>query len=408
MQSSKRTRKDSAEKELYVEVCLFDQIPVNFALVEAAVRQYIEHTIIECLGLFDHSKTTNEVIKKNVKEIRIDADEDVVPLPISVKLDGVNHEPAEQIDENDDVASLNILPLPSLSLHGLWESLLFEFSVKNYLMSYASTALTFTLMQVDSQIVTWNRVVLLHGPPGTGKTSLCKALAHRLSIRFCNQFREFQLIEINAHSLFSKWFSESGKLVMKVFRNIRELTEDRQRFVCVLIDEVESLTAARTRAVSGSEPSDALRAVNAMLTELDRLKSIPNVMILTTSNITEAIDQAFLDRADIVQYIGPPGVKARHEILSSCVSELLKRGIIYVNGGAQGDYLSKMASDTEKDLLTKVAICSEGLSGRAIRRLPFIASTRQCGKSVELVTYLDMLNLAVVEMKDRLTSTACW
>ncbi|XP_049849549.1 uncharacterized protein LOC126319889 isoform X3 [Schistocerca gregaria] len=90
MQSSKRTRKDSAEKELYVEVCLFDQIPVNFALVEAAVRQYIEHTIIECLGLFDHSKTTNEVIKKNVKEIRIDADEDVVPLPISVKLDGVN------------------------------------------------------------------------------------------------------------------------------------------------------------------------------------------------------------------------------------------------------------------------------------------------------------------------------
>jgi ATP-dependent 26S proteasome regulatory subunit len=52
-------------------------------------------------------------------------------------------------------------------------------------------------------------------------------------------------------------------------------------------------------AVSGSEPSDAIRAVNALLTQLDGLKRYPNVMVLTTSNITEAIDAAFVDRADI-------------------------------------------------------------------------------------------------------------
>ena len=57
------------------------------------------------------------------------------------------------------------------------------------------------------------------------------------------------LLEINAHSLFSKYFSESGKLVMKMFARIREYLEDRQSFVVVLIDEVESLTAARSGSV---------------------------------------------------------------------------------------------------------------------------------------------------------------
>jgi SpoVK/Ycf46/Vps4 family AAA+-type ATPase len=52
-------------------------------------------------------------------------------------------------------------------------------------------------------------------------------------------------------------------------------------------------------AAGGGEPSDAIRAVNALLTQLDQLRRFPNVMVLTTSNITEAIDVAFVDRADI-------------------------------------------------------------------------------------------------------------
>lgn len=55
------------------------------------------------------------------------------------------------------------------------------------------------------------------------------------------------------------------------------------------IDEVESLTAARAGALSGNEPSDALRVVNALLTQLDKLKHRKNVLVMSTSNLAQAI-----------------------------------------------------------------------------------------------------------------------
>ena len=167
----------------------------------------------------------------------------------------------------------------------------------SFFIFFLETAMIASECNVDPMLIGLNRLMLFYGPPGTGKTSLCKALAQKVSIMMSDKYDEFQLVEINSHSLFSKWFSESGKLVQKMFDQLLELLEEPKTFLFVLIDEVESLTMSRKE--SKNEPSDALRVVNALLTQIDQLKSHRNVLVLATSNLKNSIDDAFLDRADV-------------------------------------------------------------------------------------------------------------
>lgn len=117
-----------------------------------------------------------------------------------------------------------------------------------------------------------------------------RGLAQKLAIRLGKQFPQSKLIEINAHSLGSKFFSESGKLVSRMFESIDTmLGEEPDTLACVFVDEVETLASRREKSLSSNDPFDAVRAVNSLLTGLDRLRLRPNVVVLCTSNLITAL-----------------------------------------------------------------------------------------------------------------------
>lgn len=106
--------------------------------------------------------------------------------------------------------------------------------------------------------------------------------------------------------------------------------------------------------------------------------SSPNVLVLTTSNITGAIDLAFIDRADIKQYIGLPSPPAIYRILLSCLQELVKKQVIVpaeqlldlatLSAMPPGSTAARLSLK-----LREVALRCQGLSGRTLRKLPFTA-----------------------------------
>ncbi|XP_034030854.1 pachytene checkpoint protein 2 homolog [Thalassophryne amazonica] len=336
-------------------------------------------------GSYRWTEFDEEFLQKNVESVAV-VDIEKMPLDLkscslAIHVFALNEDGPStlSLEDDEELSAANHWLLPAAEFHGIWDSLVYDDGVKTQLLDYVTTTIYFSDKNVDSNLISWNRVVLLHGPPGTGKTSLCKALAQKLSIRLSSRYTYGQFIEINSHSLFSKWFSESGKLVTKMFQKIQQLIDDKDALVFVLIDEVESLTAARNASQAGTEPSDAIRVVNSVLTQLDQIKRHPNVVILTTSNVTEKIDLAFVDRADIKQYIGPPSENGIYNIYLSCLEELMKCQIIYPRQQLFTLFELETMGFAESEvsehslLLRNIALKSKGLSGRALRKLPFLA-----------------------------------
>lgn len=175
--------------------------------------------------------------------------------------------------------------------------------------------------------------------------------------------------------------------MLKLFASIKSVADHPQSLVIVLIDEIESIAYAR-ESVSSNEPSDSLRVVNAVLTQLDQLRKYSNVLVLTTSNLTSTIDLAFIDRADLKQFVGEPNAEAIREIYDGAINELIKADII------------EEKADTDANVthstMERVACLSQGLSGRTLRKLPLLAHAWFIQKDrVTLTEYWTALENAV-------------
>ena len=143
--------------------------------------------------------------------------------------------------------------------------------------------------------------ILLYGPPGTGKTLIAKAAAHESEANF---------ISIKGPELLSKWVGESEKGVREVFRKARGAAP-----CIVFFDEIDSI--APTRGGAGGDSHVTERLISQLLTELDGLEILTNVVVIAATNRPDIIDPALLrpGRFDRLLYVPPPEKESRVQVL---------------------------------------------------------------------------------------------
>uniref|UniRef100_A0A8D3BDT9 Pachytene checkpoint protein 2 homolog n=1 Tax=Scophthalmus maximus TaxID=52904 RepID=A0A8D3BDT9_SCOMX len=409
-----RMEVENQKQNINVEVHVKSHSTAKLSEVRTHVLALLNrHSMI--YGNYRWTEFDEDFLRKHVESVSISDLEDM-PLDlkscsVSVHIFTLNEDGPStlSLEEDEELSAANHWLLPAAEFHGIWESLVYESGVKTQLLDYVTTTIYFSDKNVDSTLISWNRVVLLHGKsfskllPRTVNTPAFISPYPPLPCRYSYG----QFVEINSHSLFSKWFSESGKLVTKMFQKIQQLIDDKDALVFVLIDEVESLTASRNASQAGTEPSDAIRVVNSVLTQLDQIKRHSNVVILTTSNVTEKIDLAFVDRADIKQYIGPPSEKGIYNIYLSCLEELMKCQIIYPRQQLFTMFELETMGFAKSEVsehslnLRNIALKSKGLSGRALRKLPFLAHALFVrSPTVTLERFLEAMDQAVDKQRE--------
>ena len=143
--------------------------------------------------------------------------------------------------------------------------------------------------------------ILLYGPPGTGKTLLAKAAANESEANF---------ISIKGPELLSKWVGESEKGVREVFRKARQAAP------CIIFfDELDAIAPVRGADFGDSHVTE--RVISQLLTELDGLEILTNVVVIGATNRPDIIDPALLrpGRFDRLLYVSPPDYESRIQII---------------------------------------------------------------------------------------------
>ena len=150
--------------------------------------------------------------------------------------------------------------------------------------------------------------ILLYGPPGCGKTLLARAVATESEANF---------ISIKGPEVFSKWVGESEKAIREVFRKARMAAP-----AVVFLDEMDSLTPRRGMGMSDSGVSE--RVISQLLTEMDGILSLQDIVVIAATNRPDMVDSAVLrpGRFDRLIYVPEPDEKSRLQIFKIYTKEM--------------------------------------------------------------------------------------
>lgn len=268
---------------------------------------------------------------------------------------------------------VSITELPDPAWQDRWDRIFVAADLKERLLNY----MLFSLRhrgRVSGVGLPIHGLLVLAGPPGTGKTTLAAGLADQAARQLGDPIL---FVEIDPHSFPSQMLGESQRGVARLFERTLPDLARRGRPTIVLLDEVESLAVSRTGASLEINPVDVHRATDAVLAGVDHVsRSCPNVTFVATTNHAAGVDVAFLSRADLVEQIELPGPEAIVRILRDTMSELVPADRI------DGASLLKLATE-----------CVERtLDARQVRKLVLRAacSSRELALAPERLTVADV------------------